>query len=55
VIDMPPSKEFFEEFQYRSNAADRGKCVGYLGRLSPEKEIDVLIETAKLLIKKVTK
>lgn len=47
--DILPSKDFLEAFKCKSNAADRPLLVGYLGRLSPEKGIDVLIQTIKLL------
>jgi glycosyltransferase involved in cell wall biosynthesis len=47
--DILPSKDFLETFKCKSNAADRPLLVGYLGRLSPEKGIDVLIQVIKLL------
>jgi glycosyltransferase involved in cell wall biosynthesis len=47
--DILPSKEFSETFKCRSNAADRPLLIGYLGRLSPEKGIDILIQVIKLM------
>jgi glycosyltransferase involved in cell wall biosynthesis len=47
--DILPSRDFLETFKCKSNAADRPLRIGYLGRLSPEKGIDVLIQTVKLL------
>jgi glycosyltransferase involved in cell wall biosynthesis len=44
-----PSKEFLEVFKCRSNAADRPLRIGYLGRLSPEKGVDILIHATKLM------
>ncbi|MGQ9506355.1 MAG: glycosyltransferase family 4 protein [Candidatus Bathycorpusculaceae bacterium] len=44
-----PSKEFLEIFKCKSNAADRPLLVGYLGRLSPEKGVDILVPAIKLI------
>ena len=48
--EHPASKEFLEAFKFTSNAADRPLVVGYLGRLSMEKGVDVLAEAVKIMV-----